>query len=108
MEKASINGSFSSSLQLFKVECLLKSKEDFPVVQYLDSLYEKYKSPKFRLIITSQILLYYIYIEKNPKQLLHYLDVYLNEDIDYVQKKHHINVIKLFIFYLIIHIYEFK
>lgn len=87
-----MSGSFSSSLQLLKVECLLKSVDVFPVVQYLNSLYDTYESPKRRLIIISQLLLYYIFNEKNPKQLLHYLNIYLNEDINYIQKKHHINV----------------
>lgn len=87
-----MGGSFSSSLQLLKVQCLLKSVNDFPVVQYLNALYYKYDSPKRRLIIISQLLLYYIFIENNPKQLLHYLNIYLNEDINYIQKKYHINV----------------
>lgn len=91
--KSSSNGSFSSSLQLLKVECHLKSADHFPVVKYLNSLYEKFNNcPKRRLIIVSQILLYYVYNEENPKQLLYYLNVYLNEDIDYIQKKQHINV----------------
>lgn len=83
---------FSSSLQMLKVECLMNSVDSFPVVQYLNSMYEKFTCPKRRLIIVSQIILYYIYCERNSVQLLHYLSIYLNEDIDYKQKKHHINV----------------
>lgn len=79
-------------MQLLKVECILKDVCDFPVVQYLNSLLDIYDDPKRRLIIISQILLYYVFIEKNPEQLLYYLNVYLNQDIDDVQKKHHIIV----------------
>lgn len=89
--ESSLSGSFSSSLQLLKVECHLKS-DRFPIVAYLNSLYKKYECPKTRLIIVSQILLYYIYNEKNQFQLLYYLNVYLNEDIDDIQKKQHIDV----------------
>lgn len=92
MVKASSNRIFSSSLQLLKVECILKNVYDFPVVQYLNSLLDIYNCPKRRLIIISQILLYFIFIEKNQEQLLHYLNDYLNEDIDDVQKKLHIVV----------------
>ncbi|XP_050432047.1 uncharacterized protein LOC126840398 [Adelges cooleyi] len=89
LERAVSSGNFTSSLHLLKVECLLSSK--FPVVQFLNSLYDVFTEPKRRLIIISQILLYYIYNESNPKQLLHFLDVYLDQDIDNLQKKHHIN-----------------
>lgn len=96
MVKASSSGIFSSSLQLLKVECILKDVCDFPVVQYLNSLLDTYDCPKRRLIIISQILLYYTFIEKNPEQLLHHLNNYLNQNIDDVQKKHHI-VVSLYI-----------
>ncbi|VVC43505.1 Hypothetical protein CINCED_3A010833 [Cinara cedri] len=85
-----LGGSFSSSLQLLKVECLLDSDNNFSIVLYLDFLYELYTCPMRRLIIVNQILLYYTYIEANPKALINYLDIYLNQDIDYVQKKQQI------------------
>lgn len=96
LTKGFSGGSFSSSLQLLKVECLLDSVKNCPVVPYLNYLYEAHTCPKRRLIIITQILLYYIYIEINPKILLNYLNIYLNQDIDYVQKKQHITVSCMF------------
>ncbi|XP_050540156.1 uncharacterized protein LOC126904872 isoform X2 [Daktulosphaira vitifoliae] len=90
LKKAVSNGNFSSWLHLLKVECFLNSQ--FPIIEFLNSMYEMFTEPKRRLIIISQLLLYYVYNEKNPTKLLHYLKLYLDQDIDYVQKKHHIIV----------------
>lgn len=85
---------------MLKVECLLKSSDVFPVEQYLNSLYERYEDPKRRLIIVSQLIFYSIFNENNSKKTLHYLNIYLNEDISYRQKKYNINV-SFILFYFI-------
>ncbi|XP_016657441.1 uncharacterized protein LOC100160247 isoform X2 [Acyrthosiphon pisum] len=80
-------GQFSSSLQLIKVECLLQPVNQFPFVKTLNMMYEVFQNPNRRLIIISQILLYYTIIENNPKQILWYLKLYLDEDIEDTFKK---------------------
>jgi len=91
--KASSNKIFSASIHLLRAESELKF--NFSVISYLKSLLEIYTdSPKKRLIIISQILLYYVYVcnENNEEQLLHYLDKYLNENINNTYKKYYIYV----------------
>lgn len=80
-------GHFNSALQLIKVECILQPVDQFPLVQTLNMLYDVFPSPKRRLIILSQILLYYYYYENNPKEMMHYLKLYMNQDIDDEIKK---------------------
>lgn len=78
---------------LIKVECLLSSVDNFPVVQYLRLLYASCTGAKKKRCISAQILLYYMYNENdNKKELLYCLDTYLNEHIDLVLKKNYISV----------------
>lgn len=100
------SGHFNSSLQLIKVECLLQPVDKFPVVKTLNMLYEVFPSPKRRLIILSQILLYYYYYENNPKELMHYLKLYLDQDIDDTFKKRHL-IVSISVFLMIILIINF-
>lgn len=89
------SGHFGSSLLLIKVECLecsLKPAKKFPLVQTLNMIYDVFTNPKRRLIILSQILIYYIYYEKNPKEFMHYLKLYMDQDIDDTFKKRHLIV----------------
>ncbi|XP_025197118.1 uncharacterized protein LOC112595929 [Melanaphis sacchari] len=83
-------GHFSSSLQLIKVECLLQPVDKFPLVQTLKMMYDVFPSPKRRLIILSQILIYYNYCENNPKEFLRYLKMYIDQDIEDTFKKRHL------------------
>jgi len=87
-------GQFSSSLQLVKVECLLQPVKQFPFVKTLNMMYEVFQTPNRRLIIVSQIMLYYTMIENNPKQILWYLKLYLDEDIEDTFKKRNLIVSK--------------
>lgn len=89
-----VHGHFSSSLQLIKVECLLQPVKQFPLVQTLNMIYDVFTSPKRRLIILSQILIYYNYYENNPKEIMHYLKLYMDQDIDDTFKKRHLIVSK--------------
>jgi len=94
LSHAMASGHFNSSLQLIKVECLLQPVEKFPLVQTLKMIYDVFLSPKRRLIILSQILIYYYYYENNPKEMIHYLKLYMDQDIDDTFKKHHLIVSK--------------
>jgi len=85
-------GHFSSSLQLIKVECLLQPVDKFPLVQTLKMMYDVFPSPKRRLIILSQILIYYNYCENNPKEMMRYLKMYIDQDIEDTFKKRHLIV----------------
>lgn len=85
------SGHFNSSLQLIKVECLLQPANKYPFVETLNLLYDVFPSPKRRLIILSQILIYYYY-ENNSKEIMHYLKLYMDQDIDDIFKKHHLIV----------------
>lgn len=78
---------------LIKVECLLSSVDNFPVVQYLRLLYASCTGSKKKRHISSQILLYYMYNENDNKtELLYCLDTYLNDHVDFVLKKNYISV----------------
>lgn len=94
-------GHFSCSLQLVKVECLLKSVYEYPFVKTLDLICEVFPSPKRRLIVLSQILMYYCFKGNNPTQLMHYLKMYMDQDIDDKLKQHHlfVNIVYLTITY---------
>lgn len=83
-------GHFSSSLQLIKVECLLQPVDKFPLVQTLQMMYDVFPSPKRRLIILSQILIYYNYCENNPKEMIRFLKIYIDQDIEDTFKKRHL------------------
>uniref|UniRef100_A0A2S2PAG1 Uncharacterized protein n=1 Tax=Schizaphis graminum TaxID=13262 RepID=A0A2S2PAG1_SCHGA len=83
-------GHFSSAVQLVKVECLLQPVNKFPFVQTLNMMYDVFPSPKRRLIILSQILLYYNYYENNPKEMMRYLKMYIDQDIEDALKKRHL------------------
>ncbi|CAI6353710.1 unnamed protein product [Macrosiphum euphorbiae] len=82
-----VYGNFDSSLQLIKVECLLQSVDKFPYVQTLNDLYDVFPSPNKRVNILMHILIYYNYCEKNPKEMMHYLKFYIDQDIADVIKK---------------------
>lgn len=85
------SGHFNSSLQLVKVECLLQPVNKYPLIETLNLIYDVFPSPKRRLIILSQILIYYCY-ENNSKEIMHYLKLYMDQDIDDALKKHHLIV----------------
>lgn len=85
-------GHFSSSLQLIKVECLLQPVDTFPLVKTLNMMYDVFPSPKRRLVILSQILIYYNYCENNPKEMMRFLKMYIDQEIDDTFKKRHLIV----------------
>lgn len=85
-------GHFGSSLQLIKVECLLQPVDKFPLVKTLNMMYDVFPSPKRRLVILSQILIYYNYFENNPKEMMRFLKMYIDQDIDDTFKKRHLIV----------------
>lgn len=87
-------GHFSSSLQLIKVECLLQPVNEFPLVQTLNMMYDVFPSPKRRLVILSQVLIYYNYCDNNPKEIMRYLKLYIDQDIEDAFKKRHLIVSK--------------
>ncbi|CAH1724475.1 unnamed protein product [Aphis gossypii] len=75
-------GDFNSSLQLIKTECLLKSVNDFPYVQSLNEMYDNFPNPSARLIILIHILMYYNFFENNPSEMMRYLKMYIDQEID--------------------------
>jgi len=87
-------GNFNSSLQLIKVECLLQSVHEFPYVQTLNDLYDVFPNPNTRVIILLHILVYYNYCEKIPKEMMHYLKLYIDLDIADIVKKRKLMVSK--------------
>lgn len=87
LSRAVASGQFSSSLHLIKVECLLQPVNKFPFVKTLNMMYEVFQNPNRRIIILSQILFYYYYSEYNPKEMVRYLKLYLDEDIEDTYKK---------------------
>ncbi|XP_016657442.1 uncharacterized protein LOC107882879 [Acyrthosiphon pisum] len=80
-------GNFNGSLQLIKVECLLQSIHEFPYVVKLNELYKDYLNPKNRLTILIHILIYFIYSDYNPKEIMYYLKLYIDQDIEDTIKK---------------------
>ncbi|XP_022178163.1 uncharacterized protein LOC111039142 [Myzus persicae] len=80
-------GHFGSALQLIKVECLLQSVKQFPFVDTLKGMYDNFQNQNRRLVIIVQILMYYTLVENNPKQILWYLKLYLDQDIEDIYKK---------------------
>lgn len=96
-------GDFSSSLQLIKLECLMQPINEFPLVQTLNMIYNVFPTAQRRLIVLSQILIYYYYCENNPKELMHYLKLYLDQEIDDTFKKSYLivsRIKKIFLFFL--------
>ncbi|XP_016658449.1 uncharacterized protein LOC100575167 [Acyrthosiphon pisum] len=87
LSHANTFGNFPSSLQLIKVECLLQPVHTFPYVQTLNDLYNVYQKPNTRVIILIHILVYYNYCENNPKEMMHYLKLYIDQDISDIFKK---------------------
>lgn len=85
-------GDFNSSLQLIKTECLLKSVNDFPYVQSLNVMYDNFQSAYRRLIILIHILMYYNFCENNPSEMMRYLKMYIDQEIDDTIKLHHLTV----------------
>lgn len=85
-------GHFNSALQLIKVECLLQPVDKFPLVKTLNMMYDVFPSPKRRLVILSQILIYYNYCENNPKEMMRFLKMYIDQEIDDIFKKRHLIV----------------
>ncbi|KAE9528198.1 hypothetical protein AGLY_012620 [Aphis glycines] len=75
-------GDLNSSLQLIKTECLLKSVNDFPYVQSLNTMYDNFPTPSERLIILTHILMYYNFRENNPREMMRYLKMYIDQEID--------------------------
>lgn len=86
-------GNFKCSLKLIKVECLIKPVTEYPIVQSLNMIYDVFNSPKRRLIILSQLLMYFYYIENNPKEMMRYLKLYMDQDIDDTIKLQNLMVI---------------
>lgn len=86
------SGHFGSALLLIKVECLIQPVEKFPLVQNLNMIYDSFPSPERRLTVLAQLLLYYNYIEHNPKELIRYLKLYMDQDIDDTFKKRNLIV----------------
>lgn len=92
LSRGMASGSFSCSLQLVKVECMLQSVDEYPFVKTLDLICEVFPSPKRMLIVLSQILMYYYFKGNNPTQLMHYLKMYMDQDIDDKSKLHQLTV----------------
>lgn len=74
-------------MELIKVECFLKSVHEYPIVQSLNMMYDVFPSPKRRLTILSQILMYYYLYGINPKDIMNYMDKYLDQETDDASKK---------------------
>ncbi|KAL5240440.1 hypothetical protein ACI65C_007850 [Semiaphis heraclei] len=90
-------GKFYSALQFIKVECLLQPVNKFPYVQTLNTLYDDFQNPQRRITILFHILIYFNYCEQNPKEMMRYLKLYIDQDIqDAVKKSHLINGRPLF------------
>lgn len=77
-------------MKLLKVEFLLKPNS-YSLAQKLNNLYEVFLCPKRRLIILSLLLLQYTY-ENNAERVMHYLKLYMDQDIDNELKKYHLCV----------------
>lgn len=91
-------GQFRCAMQLLKVECNLNTIDSFPYIKTLKMIYEVFSSPKRRLIILTQMILYY-YDTDNPKELIYTLKLYLDQDIEDELKKQQLIVSKLYILY---------
>lgn len=85
-------GDFNSSLQLIKVECLLQSVNSFPYVQSLNMMYDNFPNPPRRLVILIHILMYYNFCEYNPSEMMRYLKMYIDQEVDDTLKLRHLNV----------------
>lgn len=83
-------------MQLLKIDCYLNPVDSFSYIQTLKMIYEVFPSPKRRLIILTQMLLYY-YDTENPKELIFSLKLLLDQDIEDVLKKQHLIVSELHI-----------
>lgn len=87
-------GFFSSAIQLMKVECILQPMDEFPYIKNLNMIYDMYPSPNRRLTILCHILMFYVYCEDNPKRMMHYTKLYLDQDINDSTKKQQLSVSK--------------
>lgn len=87
-------GNFICALQLIKVECLLQQVDTFPIVQALNKMYDFFQSPNKRLIVLCQILIYYFYNENNPREIMRFLKLYLDQNVDDALKKYYLIVSK--------------
>ncbi|XP_025425242.1 uncharacterized protein LOC112694091 [Sipha flava] len=83
-------GNFDCSLNLIKTQCIESSIDEFPFVNQLKMIYDVFPSPKRRLIILLQILYFYFYHEDNPRELMHYLKLYMDQEIEDKIKKQQI------------------
>lgn len=92
LARAMASGHFNSAMLLVKVECLLQTIDRYPFVNTLNMICQEFPSPKRRLIVISQILFYYCLIEQNPKELMRYLQIYMDQDIDDKIKRRHLIV----------------
>lgn len=84
-------GTFQSTMDVFKIECFLQSTEQFQFVETLNMIYDRFLNPKRRCIILTQIIIYY-YREDNPKEIMHYLKLFMDQDVDESWKKEHLRV----------------
>lgn len=87
-------GNFYSALLLVKLECLLQHVSKFPLVPTLETIYDIFQSPNRRLIVLRQILIYYFYYENNPREMMRYLKLYLDQGVDDMLKKRNLRVSK--------------
>lgn len=81
------DGNFSCSLDLIKTKCIELSVDGFPFIKELKMVYDAFPCPKRRLIILSQILIFYFYHENKPKELMSYLKLYMDQEINDKIKK---------------------
>jgi len=95
-------GNFYCALQFIKAECLLQAVDKFPYVQTLNTMYNDFENPKRRLTILSHILIYFNYCEQNPKEMMRYLKLYMDQDIQDAVKKSHLIVSKSNMCYIVI------
>lgn len=91
-------GQFRCAMQLLKVECHLNPIDSFPYIKTLKMIYEVFPSPKRRLIILTQMILYY-YDTENPKELINTLKLFLDQDIEDTLKKQQLIVSEIYTSY---------
>lgn len=86
-----VHSTFKCAMELFRVECLLQPKDQFKFVETLNIIYDSFLNPKKRCIILTKIIIYY-YHEDNPKEVMRYLKLFMDQDIDDPWKKEHLLV----------------
>lgn len=82
-------GTFQCAMDLFSVECLLHPREQFQFVDRLNKIYDCFLNPRRRCIVLAQILIFYCH-ENDPKEAMHYLKLFIDQDTDESWKKEYL------------------